>query len=243
MALSEVWTARFASELDSRPPVVPVWAESRPLDVVVPPLPRDFGGEEVQLPAATRTVRIRWVPNLSVATEFIDPYGSVWLVDGWRESGRRQWLDIGISRYASYSGLPPTGDFLPPAGWQLVDGDGVPVRSIPITHAQRATDAAFTLLGYQSTVPAGGYATADGETWATPADGWKCGVGAIPLWMKFFDLGVATGELPAAEGARWPAARFGYIQLSTRPGGFAAHKWDGSALGDFTLHISAGGST
>ena len=129
MAADLVWQL-YPTGAGSTP--VDVWVEgidSRPLSVA----PTVRGGE---LPKSTRTIRIRWRSGFAITARLIDQDDNLWLVDGLREQGRRQWLDVQVSSYQdAATGMDVTepvapSDFTAPAGWLLQDANGDPVQQL-----------------------------------------------------------------------------------------------------------------
>ena len=83
-------------------------------------------------PVASTVVRIRYRNDLTYRGWFIDPTGQIWVIDGWQEVGRGQYLDVKVTSYALTPIItPPLDTFAPPPlpdGWHLQDADGNPLQ-------------------------------------------------------------------------------------------------------------------
>lgn len=136
MALDRIWQLRidgFISALE------PVWLGLESQSHLAGVGESDTTGLR---PLETVTVRMRWRPDLSLATVFHDPDLRPWYVNEVLEVGRRHWLDVSLSRYSFrpvfQTNIPEertVPDSTPPDGWTLVDGQGDPVRVVRVEDA------------------------------------------------------------------------------------------------------------
>ena len=87
-----------------------------------------------QTPESQATLRIRWRPDVSQNSRWVDPNGRLWLTSGWEEVGRQKYLDVGIARFG-YIESGVTGTFIPPSNWPLQHkADSSPVSTLQIDH-------------------------------------------------------------------------------------------------------------
>ena len=121
----------------------------------------------IATPESQATLRIRWRPDVSQNSRWIDPNGRLWLTSGWEEVGRQKYLDVGVARFGFIeSGV--TGTFTPPTNWAMQHkADSTPVQTLEIAHfieaqgsgyvIQEADDPVSQRVGFRVTVPPGGY--------------------------------------------------------------------------------------
>ncbi len=124
----------------------------------------------IQTPESQATLRIRWRPDVSQNSRWVDPNGRLWVTSGWEEIGRQKYLDVGIARFGFIeSGV--AGTFTPPSNWPLqLKADSSPVSTLEIAHfieaqgsgwvIQEAADPVSQRVGFRVSVPAGGYKVA-----------------------------------------------------------------------------------
>ena len=123
-----------------------------------------------QTPESQATLRVRWRPDVSQNSRWVDPTGRLWLTSGWEEVGRQKYLDVGIARFGYIeSGVSST--FTPPANWPLQHkADSSPVQALEIAHfietqgsgevVQQADDPVSQRKGFRVSIPPGGYKVA-----------------------------------------------------------------------------------
>ena len=104
MPLNEVWDYRrgggdgFTFAVDEK-----VWVERVEgfgIDATVKLLDLNDGSGGTVDPEATRSIRIRWRPDLSNEVSLRDPLGRDWFINGWQEVGRQRFIDLSVSYYA-----------------------------------------------------------------------------------------------------------------------------------------------
>ncbi len=151
--LDRVWTLYPRS---FRSPGEPVWIgiQSRSL---LAARARDRAAEASLSglrPVETVAYRMRWRPDVTLGSLFVDTDNRVWYVNETLEVGRQLWLDVGCSRYGARevaARIPedradPT--FRAPAGWRLVNGSDVPVNVVRVGDS-REDELTGEKLGYQ----------------------------------------------------------------------------------------------
>ena len=191
-----------------------VWVEARgESGLAVAPRLRTIGTGQTVYPLSTRVIRLRWREGITVRTVFVDPDDNTWNVDGWREVGRRQWLDVQVSTFQDAT----TGDdvtdpvapaeFTAPAGWILQDGDGNAVQQVTISAFEH--DFFGFLSGFRVGVPEGGFQL-DGA-WDAGMLRWPATVNGAQTILVASGALASLGQALAA-GDNWPdfGARLGF---------------------------------
>ena len=133
-------------------------------------------------PLSTVVIRIRWRPDVSIDSRWVDSRGRVWRTNEVADVGRFKFLDASVSTYdlpgeaVAPDTQPGDASFIPPAGWYLQYRNGASVRDIfdpPrfVSHLTIGAVGEVFVLGqsisiFNVLVPSGGWAVAAGQdTW------------------------------------------------------------------------------
>ena len=167
--LTEVWTLipRVGDDADT---TVSIWVGRSNRFIAVSSRVEALADGTILTPESQATLRIRWRPDISANSRWIDPYGRLWETSGWEDVGRQQFLDVGIARFG-YIASGPTEVFVPPTNWPLQNGtDDSPVQTLQIAHfieasgsgwvVQDAADPTSQRVGFRVAIPPGRFTVA-----------------------------------------------------------------------------------
>ena len=164
--LNELWDF-LPSVGDSAGESVKVWIGRSSRFIAVASKVEVLADGTIQTPESQATLRVRWRPDVSQNSRWIDPNGRLWVTSGWEEIGRQQYLDVGIARFG-YIESGPVGAFIPPDNWPLLNTvDNSAVETLEINHfieasgsgwlIQDADDPVSQRVGFRVSIPPGGF--------------------------------------------------------------------------------------
>ena len=169
--LNELWDF-LPSVGDSAGESVKIWIGRSSRFIAVASKVEVLADGTIQTPESQTTLRIRWRPDVSQNSRWVDPNGRLWVTSGWEEIGRQQFLDVGIARFG-YIESGPVGAFIPPTNWPLLNTvDNSPVETLEINHfieasgsgwvVQDSDDPVSQRVGFRVSIPPGGFTVGPG---------------------------------------------------------------------------------